>query len=82
MESDFLKSDDRVKVSIIAPAGETVYSTELTGVHDLAAAIDLAFNESGINQDAENYVFEVANLNSGVTHAYRINAHGHLTLIV
>lgn len=81
-KSDALKRDEQVKVTILGPDGSTLYQSTNTGYHSIGVAIEAAVSEAGLQINPEDCVFEVANLSTGVTHQYRLNAHGNLKLIV
>lgn len=83
MEStDLLKPNDRVTVTVTDPDDNRLYQTTGTGYHTIEQAIKEAVNTASLNVSPEDCVFEVANETKGVTHRYRLNAHGHLKLIV
>ena len=79
---DSLKLDDQVTVSIWGPEGNCLYKSTNTGFHSLEVAINQAISNANLDTDPENCVFEVTNNTTGVSHRYRLNAHGHLKLIV
>lgn len=81
-KSDALKRDNRVTVTIFGPDGSQLYQTTNTGFHNIEAAISEALANANLDVNPEDCVFEVANQDSGVSHRYRINAHGNLKLIV
>lgn len=79
---DTLKLDNEVKVTIYGPDGAKLYESTGKGFHNIESAINQALENATLNVDPEDCVFEVSNLTTGVSHRYRINAHGHLKLIV
>ena len=79
---DFLKPDDQVKVTVYGPDDKMLYQNEGAGFHSIQSAITAAVGAADLNVNPEDCVFNVSNLTSGVTHRYRINAHGNLKLIV
>lgn len=79
---DSLKIEDEVRVTIFGPDGSPLYKTSNTGFHNIETAINDAISGAGLNINPEDCVFEVSNLTTGISHRYRINAHGHLKLIV
>lgn len=81
-KSDSLKTDNEVKVVILGPDDSTLYESTNTGYHNIESAINNALENASLNVNPEDCVFEVENLTSGVSHKYRINAHGNLKLIV
>ncbi|MCH5225249.1 MAG: hypothetical protein J1D77_04580 [Muribaculaceae bacterium] len=80
--TDLLQREDEVKVVILGPEGDRLYESTSKGFHNLETAINTALENANLNVDPEDCVFEVSNLSTGVSHEYRINAHGHLKLIV
>lgn len=81
-KADFLKPDDRVSVTIIGPDDSRLYQSTNTGFHSLEVAISEAVANANLVENPENCVFEVSNQTTGVSHRYRLNAHGNLKLIV
>ena len=80
--ADYLKRGDSVKVSIWSPDGLRLYESTDTGFHSLDSAISDSIEKANLNINPEDCVFEVSNLETGVSHRYRLNAHGNLKLIV
>lgn len=81
-KSDALKREDQVTVTIYNPDGSPTYQTSGTGFHSIEAAISEAIGGAGLKVNPEDCVFKVSNDTTGVSHRYRINAHGNLKLIV
>ena len=81
-KADFLKPDDRVSVTIIGPDDSRLYQSTNTGYHNIEEAINEAVANAGLEINPEDCVFEVSNKTSGVSHRYRLNAHGNVKLIV
>lgn len=81
-KSDFLKPEDRVTVTILNPEGTPVYRNTGTGYHSIEAAISDAVGNAALETNPEDCVFEVTNQQTAVSHRYRLNAHGHIKLIV
>lgn len=81
-KADFLKKGEEVTVTILSPAGEQLYQSTNTGYHSLDEAINEAITNANLEIDPKDCFFEVTNLNTGVSHKYRLNAHGNLKLIV
>lgn len=79
---DSLKPDNRVTVTVLSPEGTAVYQSTETGYHSIGEALREAVAKADLSLNPEDYVFEVANRTTDVTHRYRINAHGNLKLIV
>lgn len=81
-KSDSLKLDNQVTVTIWGPDGAQLYQATGSGFHSIEAAIGEALDKAQLQANPEDCVFEVSNLTTGVSHRYRLNAHGHLKLIV
>lgn len=79
---DSLKRDNKVTVTIFGNDGSELYKTTNTGYHSLEAAIQDVLAGANLSVNPEDCVFEVSNDTIGVSHRYRINAHGNLKLIV
>ena len=79
---DSIKPDAQVTVTITGPDGTRLYENTGTGYHSLETAINDAISHARMDVSPEDCVFEVSNAKSGVSHRYRINAHGNLKLIV
>lgn len=79
---DSLKSGNEVTVTIFGNDGSRLYEATGSGYHSIEAAVSEALSNAALQVDPEDCVFEVSNLTTGVSHRYRINAHGHLKLIV
>lgn len=82
METDLLKRDDEVTVAIYGPDDKCLYKSTNTGYHTLDEAVRDSIERANLEINPENCVFEVTNNTSDISHRYRINAHGHLKLIV
>ncbi|MCH5218179.1 MAG: hypothetical protein J1F07_06490 [Muribaculaceae bacterium] len=79
---DSLKPGNQVSVTIFGPDGNSLYTATNSGFHNIESAISAALENANLSINPEDCVFEVANQTTGVSHRYRINAHGHLKLIV
>lgn len=79
---DSLKRNDEVSLTILGADNSRLYQSTNTGYHSIEAAIRDALDNADLNVNPENCVFEVTNQTTGVSHRYRLNAHGHLKLIV
>ena len=79
---DSLKPENQVTVTIWGPDDSRLYQFTNTGFHSIEVAIREALANANLEINPEDCVFEVSNLTTGVSHRYRINAHGHLKLIV
>lgn len=79
---DSVRTGDEVKVTIFGPEGSNLYSSTNSGYHNIETAINAALGNANLGVTPEDCVFEVNNLTTGVSHRYRINAHGNLKLIV
>ena len=82
METDLLKRDDEVTVTIYGPEDKCLYKSSKTGYHTLDEAVRDSIENANLQINPEDCVFEVTNNTNGVSHKYRINAHGNLKLIV
>ena len=80
--SDALKPADLVKITVFGPDGSNLYHAADTGYHSILLAIKDVFDKSGLDVNPQDCSFEVTNESKGVTHQYRLNAHGNLKLIV
>lgn len=81
-KSDFLRPDNEVTVTIWGPDGSNLYQSDGTGYHSIENAIKGVLAKAALEINPEDCVFEVSNRETGVSHRYRINAHGNLKLIV
>lgn len=81
-KADYLRPEDQVTVTIWGPDGSRLYQSTGTGYHNIETAIQEALANAGLTVNPEDCVFEVSNPDNGVSHKYRINAHGNLKLIV
>lgn len=79
---DTLRPDNEVTVKIWGPENVLIYEGTSTGHHKIEEAIKEALEKTESNINPEDYVFEVTNNTTGVSHKYRFNAHGHLKLII
>lgn len=80
--NDYLKPADEVTVSIWSPEGNLLYKSSDTGFRSLESAIKDSVEKASLTTNPEDCVFEVTNHKTGVTHRYRLNAHGNIKLIV
>lgn len=81
-KTDLLKPVDEVSVNIFGPDGSSLYKSTNSGFHTLEMAVENAIANSNLAVSPEDCVFEISNLTTGVSHRYRLNAHGHLKLIL
>ena len=81
-KTDLLKRNNQVTVTILGPDDSTLYQSTNTGYHTLEEAIKDAISNANLEVDPEDCVFKVTNNDTGVSHKYRLNAHGNLKLIV
>ena len=79
---DSLKPENQVTVSIYGPDDSRLYQSTNTGYHSIEVAIKEALANASLEVNPEDCVFEVSNDTTGVSHRYRLNAHGNLKLIV
>lgn len=84
MESvfDTIKPTDEVTTSIYGPEGDLLYQATAAGMHSIEEEIQTALANAALQVSPEDCVFEVHNMTSGVSHRYRLNAHGHLKRIL
>ena len=79
---DFLKRDDSVTTTIFGSDGKQLYRLTDTGYRSIEEAIKDAITNADLKTNPEDCVFEIDNRESGVSHRYRLNAHGNVKLIV
>ena len=80
--TDLLKPQDEVTVTIWGPDNSCLYKSTNTGYHTLEGAVSDMVTNAGLGINPEDCVFEITNDTTGVSHKYRLNAHGHLKLIL
>lgn len=80
--NDSLRPNDEVTITIFGPDNSRLYQTTNTGYHSLEMAINSLVTEANLGIDPKDCVFEVTNNTTGVSHRYRLNAHGNLKLII
>lgn len=80
MDTNRLRTDDKVEV-LLEHADGRKERYEGTGFHNIEQAIQAAAEALGVD-DYDTDVFRVTDRTTGVTSSYRINAHGHIKLIV
>lgn len=80
METNRLRTGDKVEVMLVHSDGRKE-QYEGAGFRDIEQAILAAAEALGAD-DCDTDVFKVTDLATGVTSSYRINAHGHVKLIV
>lgn len=80
--SDFLRVGNEVTVSIFSPDNSCLYKSTNSNFHSIESAIRDAIENANLQINPEDCVFEVTNKDTGVSHKYRLNAHGNLKLIV
>ena len=81
-KADTLRPGDEVEVSIFGPENNCLYKSTQKGFHTIEEAIKTATYASSLSVNPEDCVFEVTNKDTGVSHKYRLNAHGHIKLIL
>lgn len=81
MTPNRLSPSDRVNVKV-ACDNRTVAEFTGTGFHNIEEAVNKAYEEVGASYPKEECVFTVIDASKGVESRYRINAHGHVKLIV
>lgn len=80
METNRLRTEDKVEVILEHDDGRKE-KYEGTGFHNIEQAIQAAAEALNVD-DYDTDVFKVTDRTTGVTSSYRINAHGHVKLIV
>lgn len=80
METNRLRTEDKVEVMLVHSDGRKE-KYEGTGFHNIEQAIHAAAEALNVD-DYDTDVFKVTDRTTGVTSSYRINAHGHVKLIV
>lgn len=81
METDLLRIGEPSTVAITSPDGQTAYTFNSSDLHRIDEAISRAFAASGLSGVPEDYVYTVTNDATGVSHRYRLNAHGNVVLL-
>ena len=81
-KSDLLRIEDQVTVTIWGPENKCLYKSTNSGFHTIEGAISAAVSNANLGISPEDCVFEVKNETTDVTHKYRLNAHGHVKLII
>lgn len=79
---DSLRREDEVTVRIEGPEGNQLFENTSSGFHSLEEAVNATVEKAGLDISPEDCVFEITNRTTGVSHRYRLNAHGHLKLII
>ena len=79
---DSLKPENRVTVTVFGPDNSILYEFSGSGFHSIETALRDVIDRADLKIDPEDCVFQVANQTTGVSHRYRLNAHGNLKLIV
>lgn len=82
MKSDIVKPEDTIVVTIIAANTDVLYKWEGTGMHSLEQAADTALAEGGLAGSDKVDVIDAYNVSRDINHSYRLDANGHLKLIV
>lgn len=81
-KADLLKPENEVTITVFGPDDSKLYQSTNSGYHTIEEAIKETVANAALETNPENCVFEVTNLERGVSHRYRLNAHGNLKLIV
>lgn len=79
---DSLKPEDQVTVTIWGPEDSRLYQSTNSGYSSIEEAVRIALANAGLIISPELCVFEITNQDTLVSHKYRLNADGKLTLIV
>ena len=69
------------QVEVFKENGDVIGTVKVSGVRSIEAAIE-ALQQLPEAKDPEAYVFKVSNLSDGTERRYRLNAHGHVKLII
>ena len=70
------------QVEVFKENGDIIGTVKVSGVRSIEAAIEKALQHLPEAKDPEAYVFKVSNLSDGTERRYRLNAHGHVKLII
>ena len=70
------------QVEVVKENGDIIGTVKVSGVRSIEAAIEKALQHLPEAKDPEAYVFKVSNLSDGTERRYRLNAHGHVKLII
>lgn len=70
------------QVEVFKENGDIIGTVKVSGVRSIEAAIEKALQQLPEATDPEAYVFKVSNLSDGTERRYRLNAHGHVKLII
>lgn len=70
------------QVEVFKENGDVIGTVKVSGVRSIEAAIEEALQQLPEAKDPEAYVFNVSNLSDGTERRYRLNAHGHVKLII
>lgn len=81
-KNDLLKPEDQVTITILGPDGSRLYQSTNNGYHSIESAINEALANANLEINPEDCSFEINNQTTGVSHSYRLNAHGNVKLIV
>lgn len=82
MQDNRLSYEDVVDVEIVKEDGSVVSNVKVSGVHSIEEAINAALQKVPAATEPEAYVFRVSDLTDGTSRRYRLNAHGHVRLII
>lgn len=70
------------QVEVFKENGESSEPLKSPVSRSIEAAIEKALQQLPEAKDPEAYVFKVSNLSDGTERRYRLNAHGHVKLII
>lgn len=70
------------QVEVFKENGDIIGTVKVSGVRSIEAAIEKALQHLPEAKDPEAYVFKVSILSDGTERRYRLNAHGHVKLII
>lgn len=79
---DSLKPEDEVSVTIFGPDASELYSSTISGFHNIESAINASITNANLKINPQDCIFEVNNKTKDVTHRYRFNAHDNIKLII
>lgn len=82
MQDNRLNLKDVVDVEVIQEDGEVLANARVSGVHSIDEAIRVALQKIPEASAPEAYVFKVSDISDGTSRRYRLNAHGHVRLII
>lgn len=82
MKSDTLRRGQDVTVAVIGPENNPLYQATLNDVGTIEEAVRTAIANAGLIISPELCIYRITDTDSQVSHDYRLNADGRITLIV